>query len=980
LGRPLVLGAVLALLGVCALQRWSQTDVPTGFLRSGETLLHGLDLPGVAYIMPFSSVTEALLSNHLPPAARQASLQALAILSLLLAFALGRGLHSPSCGLLAAGWTAFSWDLFSRFGGLGEHVLYSLALLLAANVLVRLPRLPEAAGGAALGAAVGCSLLVRSPLLLFPPALLLWDLFARRSGSPPRSRSTWLPLFGIPALFLLPWIYMNWRIEGRFIPLEDGRGHYNMVSAALGVPPGEAGTRLFALAGISSREDVLSWTVGRVFGHPLLYLEGFLRRCLYGISLQPWLFAFACAGLILHRRREEFRLVAVYVAYFVGLHCLMSVEERYFSPLWPLLAALAASPIAGILGPEDPEPELSWSRVFTGACLAAVVVAGAGSLALVAAYPHRRASGGTLELAAARHPRDPWLWSELGRRRMAAGNRIGGGDAFAKAFSLRPDPERELDHAWSLIASGGRPGGIIDRIPLARVARLPEQRTRLRLLTAVRRLTSGTEAESRQSLRRAREERSRECSETLCSGALQWDFPAEIERYNDDVGEALLAALQPFPLKQRSSLLRRSASWAGDDANSRLRSVEVLLQSGDRKQARSVAQDILRDAAAVRHTEAKRWVSLAETAFHADEPEMGRQALQAAHGLRPTGEVARRMARLWRSAGRPQRAKDLLEELLREDPADARLWVERGWAEQEAGDPAAASESAARALLWAESPEDLSRLAELFGALGDKRKAVDLLRSAVRSRPGDAQLRLDLSAAALSAGDRALAWQELSAAQVRSVGDDSQPREVRAGRKPEGRGRAAASPASTESRSVDAALAYFRSGDNPRGFQEYHRVARASSPGSAHRVEALCGEPGRDCRPLRAALDELRRLNQEAILLGGGEQRFAEALTLLEKAVTLDPQDVDSRINAGMTAQMTGRTDLALLHFGEAVRLRPAKPGVLSDVLCFRAGLLESMGRPGEAVADMEAALRQAPQDWALKGDAQTTLGRLRHR
>ena len=88
-----------------------------------------------------------------------------------LVFALGSFLYSAVCGAGAA----LLYATAAASVASEERWLYTLAVLLAAYFLVRRARSPSVAGSVRLGASVGASLLLLSPLCLFPAVLAAYE-------------------------------------------------------------------------------------------------------------------------------------------------------------------------------------------------------------------------------------------------------------------------------------------------------------------------------------------------------------------------------------------------------------------------------------------------------------------------------------------------------------------------------------------------------------------------------------------------------------------------------------------------------------------------------------------------------------------------------------------------------------------------------------------------------------------------------------
>ena len=294
-------------------------------VSAGEALVHGVPRPEVSSAMPGFSVPHALLLHHAGTGARLLA-QVLGLLAGgLLVFALGSLLHSGLCGAAAA--LLYAGVIPAHLSS--DRWLYTLLVLAAAVALARRAADPTPRRGLLLGLPLGMSLLVMSPLVLFPPVLALYERLRRRPLPP-----GWAKGMGLLVLAcLLPltlWAAMNWRTHGRLILFEEGRGRHNIYIGALGfvstaVNPG-------AVLEPAAGQDLLSWAAREALGHPLRTLAACLRRLAYAASFHPFLYAAALAGAWLLRRREEHLQLALLAGYFIGVHCLMAVEERYFEP------------------------------------------------------------------------------------------------------------------------------------------------------------------------------------------------------------------------------------------------------------------------------------------------------------------------------------------------------------------------------------------------------------------------------------------------------------------------------------------------------------------------------------------------------------------------------------------------------------------------------------------------------------------------
>jgi protein O-mannosyl-transferase len=87
-----------------------------------------------------------------------------------------------------------------------------------------------------------------------------------------------------------------------------------------------------------------------------------------------------------------------------------------------------------------------------------------------------------------------------------------------------------------------------------------------------------------------------------------------------------------------------------------------------------------------------------------------------------------------------------------------------------------------------------------------------------------------------------------------------------------------------------------------------------------------------------------------------GEQKYAQALTELNAAIALDPNEQNSYIGRGTIEMQTGSLDAAIADFSKAAAIGP------SPIACFWLGrALESKGEPQRAAKAYAAALQLAP-------------------
>lgn len=327
------------------------------FTPQGALLSSGLRDLMICYAMPLYPFI-VNLASHLPPSLDCLPIFAASTLLSIMIYAAGSYLRSPMTGALAAALFSLSvlydlqhgqlllWDINYL-----ETLLYALSCTCAACALVvrASSRVRSIGTEALVGAAIGISFMIRSPLCLLPLALAASDV---ASGKLSRRETTWLNLCvlcAVPFLFLLPWVFMNYSVWGKFLLFEYGRATSNVISGAMGIIWTVEGA--IPLAGFDPSESLAGWAVKTVLEHPVRYCGSVLARGYTIVSWYPSASALLAASAVYFRKDARFRAIFFFAAYFLGLHIMLSIEPRYFFPLWPvLLLAMAAflSPVRGV--------------------------------------------------------------------------------------------------------------------------------------------------------------------------------------------------------------------------------------------------------------------------------------------------------------------------------------------------------------------------------------------------------------------------------------------------------------------------------------------------------------------------------------------------------------------------------------------------------------------------------------------------------
>lgn len=437
------------------------------YAECGEVLLHGVNPGGSLYPsfhMPLSSLVAARLLSHVRPGPRP--WREAAILAGLLSVA---GLCVLSGSLAAAVPVLFVLlalpDLWPRHNTYIQF-FYALFVFQAALALVWRASSPTPARTAVLAAAIGASLLFRSPLLLLPPLLAGLEWFGRAKSGRKRAVNAAI-LLTVPYLPLLPWAVMNWAIHHQLSVFERGESLPNIISATGGLVHyseefWRAQVRAEPRLQSQHLPQVLSWAFEQIARHPLRYGKGFAGRFVFALSLQPWLFALAAAGAWVRRREASARALSLLCVYYLLIHCAIAVLPDYMVPLWPLLAVLAAMLIVPWTAKADEAtsravPVVRAWLLFTVAASVLAAVEADGRAARYAWLAARRPPGSDEALAGAlaAFPDDGWLHYRRGWRRLKAGDRPGTVEDWTRASALRPDNAFwSLHRDWAVSLAG----------------------------------------------------------------------------------------------------------------------------------------------------------------------------------------------------------------------------------------------------------------------------------------------------------------------------------------------------------------------------------------------------------------------------------------------------------------------------------------------------------------------------------------------
>lgn len=405
-----VCGAILLTAAVI----WAQLSrqrvyFETNFHTAGENLLHAVPTPETVLNMPLSGLVISLARYH-SPLGPEGLGAALSLLTYLVLFGIGAAGGGLPRGLLFAGAGALI-NLPVKVLEV-EQLIYTPLLLLYAGLEYRRVK-GDLAAAAAAGLALGLTLITRSPLFLFPPLLLAWR---RLSGEKdPRAEAVFL-FFSY--VLLLPWLGLTRALTGGFQLFEGERVACILITGAQGGVFAPIASECRAFAGIAPDANIYAWAFGTVLHSPLVYAAGLLRRLWQASLMLPGFLLLAAVAFPLKTKEEK--ITALLAGYFLLLHCLLALEERYLYPLRYLLLVLGLSGAwRRLAAGTEPSP---WGGRVLNAALALAAAAGLAASALVINLQlTRRSPDEAVERALAKYPGDAWLLEKRAELRRYSG-------------------------------------------------------------------------------------------------------------------------------------------------------------------------------------------------------------------------------------------------------------------------------------------------------------------------------------------------------------------------------------------------------------------------------------------------------------------------------------------------------------------------------------------------------------------------------
>lgn len=387
---------------------------------------------------------------------------------IVLCFAAAGAVHSLEAGIIAATMYALHPEQIRYAPNLNVELFFSVLLMAVALSLIEWTRGPRRAGVMRLGLAMGLSIACRSVLWLFPLALGVAG-HLRRELRPHAARHA--VLAGLVAVVpLAPWIARNAAQFGAFIPFEKCAAVSNLYSGSIGMIDTWNQIELQAVASLQNRplsghgsvaeksDTLVSMALESILSHP----SGYLRSCLARLKrvildTHPWLALAAAIGVWRMWSNSAVYGLGLLVAYFWGVHSLMSIEIRYFVPLTPILMILAGCGLADFLPARSRSHPLDLRPVRIGLTVLLLIggiAVGAETILLareVRSWDARPYPSACREgyLPAGSAERSSWrFFNDRGVRSYLRGDLSGAVSDFQRAANMAPDePECRLSLA-----------------------------------------------------------------------------------------------------------------------------------------------------------------------------------------------------------------------------------------------------------------------------------------------------------------------------------------------------------------------------------------------------------------------------------------------------------------------------------------------------------------------------------------------------
>lgn len=412
--------------------------------NTGKMLLHAIKNETITYRMPFIGLLSAIIEYHLK-INPQNLLKIISTFTIVSTYILSYIIGLNSKCRITALFTLLITVIFTTLqsGKDFEQTIYSFLILLAAELILLRNKSYNIKTSIVAGLAIGFTFFVRSPLFLFPVLILIFDFFYHSKNLKKYIINS-IIFLSAAYIILLPWIKVNHFLFNKFIPFEKGRATCNIITSIKGTTfTAEINAR--SLAGITNEESVYKWAAKELKKDPIPFISAIPKRLLQVFYMYPFLILLGLIGLIIGRKDKNVLLISLIAGYFISIHCLLSIEERYFYPLKYLLAFPAAYVLCFLFAKKEKSSTLrALPHAFFYATLAIIIM----MEVVIIVYPFR-AKQGVLAFnnALRKFPNDRWLLKKKGEFLLFHQNTHEEGiQLLETAYKTNPDGEIALGY------------------------------------------------------------------------------------------------------------------------------------------------------------------------------------------------------------------------------------------------------------------------------------------------------------------------------------------------------------------------------------------------------------------------------------------------------------------------------------------------------------------------------------------------------
>ncbi|HOJ85611.1 MAG TPA: hypothetical protein PK103_05465 [Elusimicrobiales bacterium] len=201
------------------------------------------------------------------------------------------------------------------------------------------------------GILLGFTFLIRSALIALPILLIIYDIIDKKKNF---SYKKSLFMFVSSYIPLIPWILISKQLLGTFLLTEYKRANLNIITGALGITITAEGD-FSKLLGANEINPYI-FAIKMISAKPLDYMLAIFRRLVFFFTSNIFLIIPSAYAIYKgYDKKKEIKIITIFILTFVFIHCLFSVEKRYFFPAAIIMAVLSSS----IIEINDEKKEIS---------------------------------------------------------------------------------------------------------------------------------------------------------------------------------------------------------------------------------------------------------------------------------------------------------------------------------------------------------------------------------------------------------------------------------------------------------------------------------------------------------------------------------------------------------------------------------------------------------------------------------------------